>query len=250
MSSSSALKASKSIVESYVSSSEKNNITTTFTDHTVSETNMNLSKKNILSVVLNIVKHPKFKWAIIAILLCVAVFIYFRTQHKHKKTDKKEDTRNVVNEHLEIQKDKNGKPVIVDKKEQEYMNKITQLEQKEKELASKINQINTNNILNKQNQQEAKKIEQNQQEARRMEQIQQEARRMEQIQQEARRLEQIQQEARRMEQLQKEKDTESSDEVFIENENVMGHNLTIDEMNAIDKQLEDININNMGYESD
>jgi hypothetical protein len=246
MSSSSALKASKSIVESYVSSSEKSNITTTFTDHTVSESNMNLSKKNILNVILNIVKHPKFKWAIIAILLCIAVFIYFRTQNKPKKTDKKEDTRNLVNEHLEVQKDKNGKPVIVDKKEQEYMNKITKLEQKEKDLASKINQMNTNNILNNTNQQqEAKRMEQIQQEARRMEQIQQEARRREQIQQEARRMEQIKQEELKMEQ-----DTESSDEVFIENENVMVHNLTIDEMNAIDKQLEDININNMGYESD
>jgi hypothetical protein len=287
MSSSSALKASKSIVESYVSSSEKSDITTTFTEHSVSECeNNNLSKNNIIKFLLDMVKHPKFKWALIAILLCIFVFLYFSSQNKKsdKKSYKKEDTRN---SNIEIQKDKNGKPILVDKKEQELMNKITQMEQTEKELLNKINKMNTNNILNKQvqntqqeirtiqdtnreqqeetrrNQQEQEARIIQQEEVRRLQQVQQEevrrmqqaqeVRRMQQAQEEARKM-QKEQEVRRMEQQkqvkQLEEDTESSDEVFIENENVMVHNLTIDEMNAIDKQLEDININNMGYETD
>ncbi len=279
-SSTSALKASKSIVESYVSSSSENsNATTTFTDHTTSEceTNSSFSKKNIFNYVLNLLKHPKFKWALIAILLCIVVFIYFRSQNKKHVKDKtdpvKEDTRF---ENIDIQKDKNGRPILVDKKEQEYMDKITQLEKKEKELLAKINQINTNNILNKQassHQQEAHARAQAQQEAQARAQAQQQAQAQaraqaqaqaqaqlqaqQQAQQQAQAQAQAQQQAHSRAQVQQqaqqqardnEEDTESSDEVFIENENVMNHNLTMDEMNAIDKQLEDMN--HMEYESD
>ena len=40
-------------------------------------------------------------------------------------------------------------------------------------------------------------------------------------------------------------ESESSEEVFIEDENVLNHNLTAEEMNAIDRQLEDVNLDNL-----
>ncbi len=39
--------------------------------------------------------------------------------------------------------------------------------------------------------------------------------------------------------------SESSEEVFIEDEHILNHNLTAEEMNSIDKQLEDVNIDNL-----
>ncbi len=230
-SSTSALKASKSIVDSYVSSTERSDLTTSFTEHSVTSSTIAKSGKNIIQTILGVVKHPKFKWMVIAVLLCICVFVYFKSQNKQtKKTNKEqiEDTR------LDITPDKDGRPILVDVKEKEYMNKLSQLEQREKQLQEKINQINANN-----NQQAAI---QRAQQAQMAEQLQraQEAQRAEQLQR-------AQQPPQRVEQAQ---ETESSEEVFIENENVMNHNLTRDEMNAIDKQLEDINIDDMGYESD
>ena len=71
----SVLKASKSIVDSYVSSSERSDLTTSFTEHTVTHSDNN--SKNIFQTVIGIIKHPKFKWMVIAVLLCICVFVYF-----------------------------------------------------------------------------------------------------------------------------------------------------------------------------
>ena len=285
--STSALKASKSIVDSYVSSTERSDLTTTFTENTPTLTD-SVSKKNIIQTILGVVKHPKFKWIVIAILLCVCVFVYFKSQNKQTKKEQIEDTR------LDIIQDKNGRPMLVDLKEKEYMDKISQLEQKEKQLQEKINQINANNIRSNNNQQDAQKLtpqvaQQAQQAeaahraaqqataaAQRAQQAQQAAaaQRAAQQAQQAQHAQQAQQAAaaQRAQQTQQAEaaqraqqaqqaaaanraaqhasvESESSEEVFIENENVMNHNLTRDEMNAIDKQLEDINIDDMGYES-
>jgi hypothetical protein len=249
-SSTSALKASKSIVDSYVSSTERSDLTTSFTENTPTLSNTGL-KKTIIQTILGIVKHPKFKWMVIAVLLCICVFVYFKSQNRQTKQANKEqieDTR------LDIAKDKDGRPILVDLKEKEYMDKISQMEQREKQLHEKINQMNSNNMRSNNNQQSKQHqdmhaIQQAQQaqQAAAFHRAQQEA--------EAQRVHRARQEAEAQRAQQptfhreSESESESSDEVFIENENVMNHNLTREEMNAIDKQLEDININNMGYES-
>ncbi len=45
-------------------------------------------------------------------------------------------------------------------------------------------------------------------------------------------------------------DTTSSEEIFIEDKNVMEHNLTAEEMYAIDRQLEDVNIDHLMHASE
>jgi hypothetical protein len=255
-SSTSALKASKSIVDSYVSSTERSDLTTSFTEHSVTSSTTAKSGKNIIQTILGIVKHPKFKWMVIAVLLCICVFVYFKSQNKQTKKDNKEqieDTR------LDITQDKDGRPILVDLKEKKYMDKISQLEQKEKQLNEKINQITANNMRSNNNQpakaQQADAIAAQRaqhaeaQQAAAMQRARQEA----EAQQAAIAIQRAQQaEAQHAASLQRAQqmvESDSSEEVFIENENVMNHNLTRDEMNAIDKQLEDINIDDMGYES-
>jgi hypothetical protein len=280
-SSTSALKASRSIVDSYVSSTERSDLTTSFTENTPTLSD-SLPKKNIIQTILGVVKHPKFKWIVIAVLLCVCVFVYFKSQNKQTKQANKEQ---IEDSRLDIIQDKDGRPILVDLKEKEYMDKISQLEKKEKQLNDKINQMNANNMRSnnmrsdnmqsdnmrsdnnqypntqapsaQKAQEEAAAVQRTQQAAQRAQQeaaaqrAQQEAYR---VQQEAAAAQRAQQEAYRVQQeadaaQRAQQETESSEEVFIENENVMNHNLTRDEMNAIDKQLEDINIDDMGYES-
>jgi type III secretory pathway component EscV len=266
-SSTSALKASRSIVDSYVSSTERSDLTTSFTENTPTLSD-SLPKKNIIQTILGVVKHPKFKWIVIAVLLCVCVFVYFKSQNKQTKQANKEqieDTR------LDIIQDKDGRPILVDLKEKEYMDKISQLEQKEKQLNDKINQMNANNMRRNNMRSDNMRSDNNQhpntqvpstqkaQEAAQRAQeaayrVQQEAAAAQKAQQEAAAAQRAQEEAYRAQQeaaaaQRAQQESESSEEVFIENENVMNHNLTRDEMNAIDKQLEDINIDDMGYES-
>jgi hypothetical protein len=97
-SSTSAIKASKSIVESYISSnSEKSNLTTSFTSHS-SENDVDIKANGLMFKIINYVQHPRFKWVVIAILLCIFAFIYFKTQAKPvKKTLKDEKKDNPWN---------------------------------------------------------------------------------------------------------------------------------------------------------
>jgi hypothetical protein len=254
-SSTSALKASKSIVESYISSTERSDLTTTFTENTpISDIS---PKKNIIQTILGVVKHPKFKWILIAILLCICVFVYFKSQNKQTKQANKEQ---IEDSRLDITRDKDGRPILIDLKEKEYMDKITKLEIREKQLQEKLNQLNANKIINNPqvvSQQEAA----SQQAAARLAAQQEAAQRAAhqarlEAQQEA--AQRAQQEAAQRaahqaqlasQQRTQQNESDSSEEVFIENENVMNHNLTMEEMNAIDRQLEDINIDNMGFDS-
>ena len=221
----SALKASRSIVDSYVSSSERSDLTTTFTEHTPTHSN---TTNTIMKTVMNIVKHPKFKWIIIAGLLCICVFFYFKKQNKQIKKEQLEDTR--LNS-VEISQSNDGRPILVNK-EKVYMDKIKQLENKIQE------NIQQSNLAQKAKNQPSQSQPQPQHQPQHQSQHQSQHQHQPQHQP---------QQAQYVSQMD---DTESSDEVFIENSNVMNHNLTMDEMNAIDKQLEDININDMGYESD
>lgn len=81
--------AAKNIIESFTSSSEKDHMTTTYTDHTQYN-----DQGGIMATVQSIISHPKFKWALLFVLLCVTVYIYFRKQSKRtqSKTEKVSNT--------------------------------------------------------------------------------------------------------------------------------------------------------------
>jgi hypothetical protein len=165
-------------------------------------------KTNMMTHLLSLVKHPKFKWVIITILLCISAFVYFKTQ---KKKVVKKDNKNV-----ELKLNKNNKPEIVEKnnnikfefKDKEFQKKIEQLDNQQQAYLNQMHQHHNHAGVSAPALQPLHKVpihapQEQQQE-------------------------------------QNNEDTESSDEVFIENENIMNHNLTMEEMNAIDKQLEDI----------
>ena len=217
----SALKASKSIVDSYISSTERSDLTTTFTEHTISETNVS-SNSGIFGTIINVIKHPKFKWAVIAVLLCICALVYFKNQNKVMKDNKKENI---------------DKKEPINNKEQEYMQKMNELEIKEKILLEKMNQFNTQIKA----QMQIPKNQPQMQVPRPQPQPQMQVPRPQPQPQH--------QHQHQHHPQQPSNESESSEEVFIENENVMNHNLTMEEMNAIDRQLEDVN-NIMGYESD
>jgi hypothetical protein len=247
MSSSSALKASKSMVESYVSGTEKSDLTTSFTSNSsVSENDSGLSN-GIMEKVMIVVKHPKFKWVVIAILLCVCAFIYFKTQKPSKNV--KEDTRK---DKLDVKLNKNGHPELVEKNKSD---KSVKFEFKDKNLQKKLEELD-----NKQQQQFfTNHMQQMNQQPQMMQPPQHHhtqphvpqphhmppPQQVPKVPQQVPKVPQTVQAPQQVPQVQsiaKDSDSEEteSEEVFIENENIMNHNLTMEEMNAIDKQLEDI----------
>ena len=144
----------------------------------------------------------------------------------------KEDSR------ISIVEDKNGKPILVDKKNPDLMKNISQFNKNQ--VAQQTPQVQIHQVP----QVQIHQVPQVQ-----IHQVPQ----VHQVHQYQDQVPQVQVSQQKI-QLQNEllinnSESESSDEVFIENENLMKHDLTMEEMNAIDKQLEDIN-DNMGYESD
>uniref|UniRef100_A0A6C0HV89 Uncharacterized protein n=1 Tax=viral metagenome TaxID=1070528 RepID=A0A6C0HV89_9ZZZZ len=220
-SSTSAIKASKSIVESYISSnSEKSDLTTSFTSHS-SETDVDIKANGIMFKIINYVQHPKFKWVVIAILLCIFAFVYFKTQSKPVKKDAKSDAKK---DNLNVRLNKNGHPELVEKE------KPLTFGFKDPELQQKIEQLD-----NKQQQFFMKQMQQQMQMPPQQMQMPQQHNHMAPPQHHQHQVPQP------VSQQKEETDSsEESEEVFIENENIMNHNLTMEEMNAIDKQLEDV----------
>jgi FtsZ-interacting cell division protein ZipA len=246
-SSTSAIKASKSIVESYISSdSEKSNLTTSFTSHS-SASDVDSKTNGIINKIMEYVQHPKFKWVIIAILLCIFAFIYFKTQAKPVKKDAKADAKK---DNLNVRLNKNGHPELVEKDKQD---KQVAFGFKDKELQQKLEQLD-----NKQQQQFFMKQMQQQMQPQQPQhhhhqqappqhhqhQAQQQAQQQAPQQAPQQAQQQAQQQApppvSQQVELDASESDDSSEEVFIENENIMNHNLTREEMNAIDRQLEDV----------
>ena len=231
MSSSTALKASKSIVESYVSSTEKSDLTTSFTSNSsVSENDSGLTN-GIMEKVMIVFKHPKFKWIVIAILLCVCAFIYFKTQKKSSKSVK-EDTRK---DKIDVKLNKNGRPELVEKdKSVKFEFKDKNLQKKLEDLDNKQQQQFLMNHMQQMNQQPQPQHQHHMPQAPQAPPVLQVPKVPQQPQ--------VPQVSQQPQAVAKEIDSDEteSDEVFIENENIMNHNLTMEEMNAIDKQLEDV----------
>ncbi len=230
-SSTSAIKASKSIVESYISSdSEKSTLTTSFTSHS-SATDIDSKSEGIINKIMEYINHPKFKWVVLALLLCIFAFIYFKTQSKPVKKNSKDDAKK---DNLNVRLNKNGHPELVEK------DKPMTFGIKDKSLQEKLEHLD-----NKQQQQFFMKQMQQQhhQHQHQMAPQQMAPQQMAPQQMAPQMVPQQPQMAPQQQHQQAENDTsdsESSEEVFIENENIMNHNLTMEEMNAIDKQLEDV----------
>ena len=241
-SSTSAIKASKSIVESYISSnSEKSDLTTSFTSHS-SVTDVDIKANGIINKIMDYVQHPKFKWVVIAILLCVFAFVYFKTQSKPVKKDAKGDAKK---DNLNVRLNKNGHPELVEKdkplafgfKDPELQQKIEQLDNKQQQIFMKQ--------MQQQMQMPQQQMQMPQQQMQMPQQAHQQHQHMAPPQQQMapQQAQHHHQQAvpQPVTQQKEESDSsEESEEVFIENENIMNHNLTMEEMNAIDKQLEDV----------
>ncbi len=237
-SSTSAIKASKSIVESYVSSnSERSDLTTSFTSHSSAT---DVDNNSIVNKIMVYIQHPKFKWVVIALLLCIFAFIYFKTQSKPVKKNVKENPKK---DNLNVKLNKNGHPELVEKdkpvafgfKDKELQQKIEQLDNKQQQLflqqmAQKMNQHMAHQHMAHPQMMQPQQMQPQQMQPQQMQPQKTQS-----------------QNNKPAEQAQnappQQVDSESSDEseeVFIENENIMNHNLTMEEMNAIDKQLEDV----------
>ncbi len=239
-SSTSAIKASKSIVESYISSnSEKSDLTTSFTSHS-SETEVAIN--GTVNKIMTVLQHPRIKWIIIAILLCIFAFIYFKTQSKPIKKNVKDDKKDDLNVRL----NKNGHPELVEK------DKEINFGLKDKGLQEKLEQLD-----NKQQQVFMKQMFQHQHQHQHLppqfvppqfvppQFVPPQFVPPQVVPQGAPQVvpQVVPQVAPSRVVAPHNEETESSDEseeVFIENENIMNHNLTMEEMNAIDKQLEDV----------
>ena len=204
---SSVVKSVKELVDSLTnSSSEKSQLTTTFTDNTSTVSEKVVQASNgILDTIMNIIKHPKFKWILVTIILCTLILFYFKSQNKQDKP-----------------KDKSKKEPIKEKLTQDNhmpsekeIHALLEKELKDKLIREQMLQAHLNQHQH-QHQPQHKPPQKSQPPP----------------------------------PPQEESDSDSSEEVFIEDENVMNHNLTMDEMNAIDMQLEDVNLDNLSYKDD
>ncbi len=252
-SSTSALKSGKSIIESYVSSSsEQSNVSSSSNRK---GTNKSSSKNSIISTIFKLPQHPKFKWAVIAILLCICVFIYFRTQNKALKSKKGAGEKN-KKEQLEDSRvnksDKNERNALIDD-----INSLEDIDGEEfqKRLSSYNSSLMSQQLPQQfQASQHPQQVAQQRMQQQRMQQQRMQQQRAQQVPHQTsvqQRMQQVPQQVPEQvpeqvpQHAQEMLDTDSTDDVFIENENLMNHNLTLDEMNAIDRQLEDVNIDNI-----
>ncbi len=193
-------KAAKKIVEK-LTSSESTNLTSSFTN-TISEVEKTLSKSDsYMNMITNIIASPKFKWAIVLFMLCLISFYYFKFQSKKNKFSKEQSD--------------NKKPIQEDFLKQQAMMK--------------------QNLLRKQLEEQ----EQAKMHAQMQAQLHAQALLQAQMQEQAQMHKKQPIKKQKVQELLASSD-ESSEEVFIEDNKVMEHNLTADEMHAIDKQLEDV----------
>lgn len=213
-----ALSSTKSFIETFNSS---DNPTTTFTEHTITSVN---NTSGIFSKILGIVSQPKFKWFVLGLLLCVVAFIYFKFQNK-KLNKQTEETKPEQKEEFNIDnvEKENNLNNALDERDRLWITKMNELKQQfNNQLATQAD-INTQLVAKLQAQSQPQPPPQPSQQ------------KQQNVKQQ------------HVEQL---TDTTSSEEIFIEDKNVMDHNLTAEEMHAIDKQLEDVNLDHLMHASE
>jgi len=226
-----ALSSTKSFIETFTSS---DNPTTTFTEHTVaSATNDN----GIVSKILGFVSQPKFKWYVLGLLLCIVAFIYFKSQNKKPKTEIIEPEKEPIKEEFNTQKNEIETSIAerdklwiskINEMKQEFTNQLTRQADVNSQLIAQLN-----NAQNNQNQRRPSR-----------------RRAPTQTHHQPSQPHSQPQPPTKQHDSEQLTETSNSEEIFIEDKNVMEHNLTAEEMNAIDKQLEDVNLDHLIHASD
>jgi hypothetical protein len=220
-----ALSSTKSFIETFTSS---DNPTTTFTEHTIESVT---SDNGILPQILKFVSQPKFKWYILGLLLCIVAFVYFKFQNKKPKPPVDEPTKEPAkNEQEGFNVQKHEIETSIAERDKLWISKINEMKQDFTNQLAIQADVNSQLIAQLNN---AKKHQ------------------YQKTHSTPRAPQQTQQptiiKQHDSEQL---TETSNSEEIFIEDKNVMEHNLTAEEMNAIDKQLEDVNLDHLMHASD
>jgi hypothetical protein len=196
-------------------------------------------KTNVIKKIMTYVSHPKFKWIVAALLLCTLAFAYFKYQQhiKNKKlkavkngptpsqaqsqTSSQEPSQAQAPAQSQAQPRNNMVKEPIPQQFQQFSNMRINEEAIRKHLEAQLmlqqQQINTVNMMQeKQNSKNQVNVKPGKKQ-------------------------------KNVKIVHPEESTteEESEEIFMEDQNVMTHNLTMDEMNAIDKQLEDVNIDNI-----
>lgn len=204
--------ATDSIIESFTSSAK---LTTSFTDHTVSS--VKAVATTPLNIIKNLLSHPKVKWYVIGMMLCVVIFIYFKYQNK--QAAKKQDDFNVQPQPTQTEPHPQPFEQNFDERDKMWVEKINMMqEQFNKQLAV---QASVNSQL--------------------MEKLQG-LNQQGLNQQGLNRPQPPTTQPPMPNTLLESSDETSESEVYIEDKNVMEHNLTAEEMKTIDMQLEDVHL--------
>lgn len=243
--------STKSFIETFTSSE---NPTTTFTDHTVESVT---APNGIVQKVLAFVSQPKFKWYLLGLLLCVVAFIYFKFQNKKPKKENFNVEKNQQGDDVGVKPEDQKEEIPLAQQVETKENITMLLQERDKEWVNKINnmkqqynvQLTTQADVNSKLMTQIQQLqEQNKQSLLQMQEQQRiSQQQMQQMQQQLNTQPQKQNKQQNMEEL---TDSSSSDEIFIEDKNIMEHNLTAEEMKAIDRQLEDVNIDHLMHASD
>jgi hypothetical protein len=193
-------------------------------------------KTNVIKKIMTYVSHPKFKWIVAALLLCTLAFAYFKYQ-QHIKNKK-------------IKAVKNSSAQANAKAQPPAQAQIQNNHNIAKEPMPQQFQQFSNVGLNEEtirNQLDAQLI---QQQLMQQQLMHQQLNKVQMMQEKANSKNHVNVKPGKKQKNVKIVDPEESttedesDEIFMEDQNVMTHNLTMDEMNAIDKQLEDVHIDN------
>ncbi len=229
-----ALSSTKSFIETFTSS---DNPTTTFTEHTVTSVK---KSAGFFSKIIGFISQPKFKWYILGLLLCVIAFIYFKFQNK--KLNKRNENNTEKKEEFNINniEQENNLNNTLEERDKVWISKINEMKQQFNNQLATQAEINTQLVAKLQTQQT--------QQTHQTPQSQQVSAKKQNSQKNNTNIQQpLPQQPQLTEQL---TDTTSSEEIFIEDKNVMEHNLTAEEMYAIDRQLEDVNIDHLMHASE
>lgn len=175
--------------------------------------------QSIVDKVLMFVKHPKFKWVVVGVILIALALGYFKYQQKLKAANKLKEKDDIKTPDQDLLKQQLLKQQIEMAQIQAVNQQAAQMQaqqaaqqaalqaaQMQAQIQAQVNQ----NIVNE-SMVNTKKGKKN----------------------------------RPPTPSDSSEDSNSSEEVFIEDKNVMRHNLTQEEMNAIDRHLEDVKIDHL-----
>jgi hypothetical protein len=175
------------------------------------------SEKSIIDKVLMFVKHPKFKWVVLGVILITLALGYFKYQQKLKaaknkleKTETKNSDKDVLRQQLlkqqfEMAQIQAAQQAAQMQAQMQAAQQVSHQSSHQASHQSQASQVSKESMVN------TKKSKKH----------------------------------RPPTPSDSSESSNSSEEVFIEDQNVMRHNLTQEEMNEIDRHLENVNIDNL-----